>query len=158
MARECWRVHWPSRAMGQPGSQGSNRMSPARTGCARFMGPLKSRPPRPLVYRLMFMVPRELGRVAPGYHQPVEGGPVLEIDLGGLVHVSATSRGEVFNHAALFLRRLAKGKPACTLVATCIWPPGSFARGAHEDHWSFAVGADVSWVPSPLGAEIAAAE
>ena len=108
-------------------------------------------------YRLTFILPRELGRVAPGRHQPADDGPTLEIDLAGLVHITGRSRGEVFDHAARFLRRLSKDHAPATLIATLIWPPGTFAKGAHEDHWSFAVGAEVSWVPSPLGAEIAPA-
>jgi len=116
-----------------------------------------SAPARPTPYRLTFILPRELGPIAPGRHQPTDDGPVITIDLVGLVHVTGRSRGEIFDHAARFLRNVSRGKRPCTLIATCVWPPGTFARGAHEDHWIFAIGADVSWAPTPLGAEIAPA-
>lgn len=125
-----------------------------RTNSARYIGPALEPVPT-LPYRLLFILPSELGPVCYGSHQPSKSGPVLTVDIAGLVTITGRSRGEVFAHAAKFLRLLSKNKPPATLVATLVWPPGVFAKGPHEDHWSFAVGADVSWVPSPLGAEIA---
>jgi hypothetical protein len=109
-------------------------------------------------FRLTFMLPPVLGLIAPGLHKPAPDGCQLRIDRGAPVHCTGPSRRAVFEHAAKFLRQVGKDRGAIAFTAVVDSPPGYWAGSSGRDFWSITVGAEVSFAPTGLGAEVFACD
>jgi len=106
-------------------------------------------------FRLVFMLPRTLGLLAPGTHPPSADGCVIAIESQGLVTVRGPSRRQIFDHVTPFLRRVARGRPPCAITAVVITPSGYYGRPyGGRDGWTIMLNAELAFAPTGVGVEM----
>jgi len=117
------------------------------------MRPLEQ-PARPL-YRLTFLVPRAILRVAAGrLEQLLLRGCAIDLTAAPLVRVEAPAAPMAFDQAARLLRARGGNEAPRSIDAILESSAGNGGR----DRWTIVLGADVSFAPTALGAYLPAAE
>lgn len=104
--------------------------------------------------RLTFMLPPQLGLVAPNTYPPSADGCRLIVDAAGLVHVTGPTRLQIFDHVTRFLRSIGRKRVPTVITAVLNSPPGYWPGHGGRDTWSIAVDADVVFAPTGQGLEL----
>lgn len=111
--------------------------------------------PAPPVYRLTFIVPRAILRVAAGQlDRLLLRGCAVDFTAAPLVRVEAASRPMTFDQATRLLRARGGNEAPRSIDAMLEW----MGPGGGCDRWTIVLGADVSFAPTGLGAYVPAAE